>query len=145
MHDMRKNEFIFTQKFSCSTNKLWRALTDPAEMVQWYFTQIPDFKAELGFTTQFNVEAPSRDFLHIWKVTDVEKGKKIVYSWEFEGVPGKGLTAFTIEGDDSKSELTLLNTGLNSFPDKYPEFTEESCIGGWTYFIHEQLVKYLEK
>ena len=39
--------------------------------------------------------------------------------------------------------LRLPNLGLDSFPDDLPEFTRESCLGGWTYFIKEKLLSFL--
>ena len=140
---MEPQRFTFRQKFDRSIKDLWNAITNPLEMKQWYFPGIPDFKAEVGFETRFNVEAPSRDFLHIWKVTEVVPGRMITYTWEFEGIPGMGVTIFTLTGNDEQSELTLVNTGLETFPREYPEFSEESCRGGWQYFINDSLVKYL--
>ena len=140
---MEHLEIVVKQEFNCSAETLWKAITDPVEMRQWYFAMIPDFKAQIGFETRFNVEAPSRDFLHIWRVTEVDPGRMITYTWEFEGLSGKGVTVFSVEGDDNRSKLTLVNTGVESFPREYPEFTEESCRGGWKYFINESLNKYL--
>jgi hypothetical protein len=33
-------------------------------MRQWYFPMLPDFKAEVGFSVEFNVECEGRNFLH---------------------------------------------------------------------------------
>ena len=40
-------------------------------MRQWYFENIPAFKAEVGFETQFEIHNQGRIFPHRWKVTKV--------------------------------------------------------------------------
>ena len=42
----------------------WQAITDLERMRQWYFPMLPDFKAEVGFSVEFNVECEGRNFLH---------------------------------------------------------------------------------
>lgn len=49
-------------------------------MRQWFFENIESFKPEVGFETQFNVQAESRNFLHMWKIIEVVPMKKIVYN-----------------------------------------------------------------
>ena len=49
-----------------SVTRLWHALTDAQVMRQWFFDNIPDFKPEVGFTTEFMVDAGERQFLHQW-------------------------------------------------------------------------------
>ncbi len=44
----------------------WQAITDPEQMRQWYFPMLPDFKAEVGFSVEFNVECEGGNFLHQW-------------------------------------------------------------------------------
>jgi len=57
-------------------------------MRQWYFPMLPDFKAEVGFSVEINVECEGRNFLHQWEVLDLDAGRRIVYSWRYGGVPG---------------------------------------------------------
>lgn len=52
-------------------------------MKQWFFNKIPDFKAEVGFKTKFNVTSESLNFLHLWKLVKVKTFKKIVYIWKY--------------------------------------------------------------
>ena len=40
--------------------------------------------------------------------------------------------------------LRLTDQTLESFPDDIPEFTRESGIEGWTFFINKSLKEYLE-
>ncbi|WP_420574640.1 SRPBCC family protein [Kordia sp.] len=134
---------IVSQHFSQSAKTVWNAITDVSQMQQWFFDNIPDFKAEVGFQTKFNVKAPSRDFIHLWTVTEVIPQQKIVYNWKYENVAGDSFVTFTLEEVHNETILTLTTTVIEDFPDEIPEFTRESCLGGWNYFIKEQLLNFL--
>jgi len=53
---------------------VWRAITDVAQMKQWYIPNIESFKPEVGFRTEFNVREGDQDYLHLWEVTAVVPG-----------------------------------------------------------------------
>jgi hypothetical protein len=110
----------------------------------WYFDNIPDFKAEVGFKTQFNVKAPSRDFIHIWEVTEVLHHKKLAYKRQFEGLQGESYSTFTLDEKEHITKLTLIAKATQDFDATIPEFKRESCQGGWNYFINQQLNTFLE-
>ncbi len=59
------------QLFDTDAETVWAALTEAHRMRLWYFDAIPDFKAKVGFKTQFNVQSGGRDFPHVWRVTEV--------------------------------------------------------------------------
>jgi uncharacterized protein YndB with AHSA1/START domain len=134
---------IVEQIFDTSITSVWNAITKRDEMIQWYFDNIPSFKPEVGFKTQFNVKAPSRDFMHLWQITEVIPVKRLVYSWNFEGLDGKSFSIFDLEEIGTQTKLTLTTKVEEDFDDAIPEFTRESCVGGWNYFIKERLKDYL--
>ena len=134
---------IVEQTFNSSVESVWKSITEISEMRKWYFENIPAFKPEIGFETQFNVQSTERNFLHIWKVTEVQPLKMIKYSWEFEEYPGKSTTAFELSREDNSTKLRLTVETLENFPEGIPEFTRESCIEGWKYFINNRLKDYL--
>lgn len=144
---MKKNEKPITveQTFDASAEEVWKAITELDLMRQWYFENIPAFIPVVGFKTEFNVVSDGRNFLHKWRITEVIPGKVITYSWQFEEYPGEGLVEFNISSEKNKTKLRLTNYVLEDFPDNVPEFTRESCHGGWTYFINERLKEFLEK
>ena len=80
---MRKNDgpIIVEQTFHTSIDTVWNSITKIDHMRQWYFKNIPSFKPEVGFATQFNVQSHDRNFLHMWTVTEVVPLKKITYNW----------------------------------------------------------------
>jgi hypothetical protein len=70
---IKKDEapIVVEQNFDRSVSDVWNAITDVGEMRGWFFDNIPDFKAEVGFRTQFLVESTDRSLLHLWEVTEV--------------------------------------------------------------------------
>ena len=136
---------VVEQIFNSSVESVWNSITDINEMHKWYFENIPAFKPEVGFETQFNVQSEKRNFLHIWKVTEVEPLKMIKYSWEFEEYPGKSTSAFEILKENNQTKLRLTVEVMKDFPDDIPEFKRESCIAGWEYFLNGRLKEFLEK
>lgn len=135
---------VIIETFNNSSASVWSALTNPNEMRQWYFKQMPDFKASVGFTTEFMVTNEGRKFPHLWTVTEVIPNKKITYNWKIPNYPGNSYVTFELKENKSFTSLTLTNVVTEDFPDDVPEFKRESGIAGWNYFIKERLKAYLE-
>jgi len=133
------------QTFNATIEAVWNAITQIDLMRQWYFDNIPAFTAEVGFETQFNVHSQGRDFLHMWRVTEVVPLQMIAYTWKFANYPGDALVVFELSKQDRLTRLKLTCIVHEDFPEDIPEFTTESCIGGWEYFIKKSLKEYLEK
>lgn len=138
------NPIIAQQTFSRPQEAVWQAITDVEQMREWYFDNVPDFKPEVGFETQFNVQSGERNFRHLWKVTEVIPLKKIGYTWNFEEYPGQSFSTFELEQKDDKTVLTLKSYVVEKFPEAIPEFKRESGQAGWDYLIKESLKNYLE-
>ena len=134
---------IIKESFRISVNKLWNALTEVDQMRQWFFENIPDFKPEVGFQTQFAVVNEGRTFTHLWTITEVVPDKKIVYNWKYKEYPGDSLAIFELSQENDQTLLRLTLKILEDFPAEIPEFSRESCIGGWNYFLGERLKEYL--
>ena len=143
---MKKKDpaIIVEQDFTVTTSELWNALTDLRLMKKWYFENIPDFKPVVGFETKFSILSDEKEFIHLWKITEVIPYKKISYNWKYENYPGNSDVVFELfdEGDIVLLKVTVLV--YEDFPDEIPEFKRESCISGWNYFIKERLKNYFE-
>jgi uncharacterized protein YndB with AHSA1/START domain len=122
---------------------VWQAITDPTQMREWYFDNIPDFKPEVGFTTKFPVQSDKRTFTHLWTVTKVVPLQELRYRWRYREYPGEAEAVFHLLTEGEHTQLILRFTGLDTFPSGIPEFTEAACRGGWKYFLQEQLPAYL--
>ena len=142
---MRSTPIIVEQIFSVPPDAVWQAITNPELMQQWYFEPIEDFRPEVGFQTEFDIEVNGRIFRHKWKVTEVTPGTNITYTWEYEGFPGLGTTEWMLSETDEGTKLVLTSTGIESFSQDIPEFTRERGLAGWEYFIQQSLPKFLHR
>lgn len=134
---------IVTHLFNKSISDVWLAITVHDQMVQWFFEEIPAFKAEVGFNTRFNVKAPRRDFMHLWEVTEVLPQQKIVTNWKYDGFKGDSFVVMELEDLNGKTKFTLTTKVVEDFDDSIPEFKYESGVSGWSYFIKERLTNYI--
>ena len=135
---------IVEQTFKATPTQLWGALTDLPQMQKWYFPDIPDFKAEVGFKTSFAIFHNDRTFTHLWEVTEVIPSQKISYNWKHEEYPGDSYVTFEIIPVGENTILKLFNKVTEDFPQDIPEFKRESGVEGWNYLINESLKKYIE-
>jgi uncharacterized protein YndB with AHSA1/START domain len=135
---------VVEQTFDTTLDTVWKSITEIDLMHQWYFDNIPAFKPEVGFETSFKVQSGGRDFLHLWKVTEVVPRKRISYDWRFAGYPGESSVAFELFDTGEFITLRLTVTVREDFPEDIPEFKRESCVDGWKYFIKERLKGYLK-
>ncbi|MBT3385604.1 MAG: SRPBCC domain-containing protein [Prolixibacteraceae bacterium] len=128
-----------------SIENAWNAITRLVEMKQWYFQNIDSFIPEVGFETQFEVSVEDRIFTHLWKITEVIPNKKLTYNWKYKEYPGDSFVTFELIEDKNLVKLKLFVDVVEDFQEGIPEFSRESCINGWNYFIGLNLKKYLEK
>jgi len=141
---MSEDPHVLEQTFNNPAAVVWKAITDADQMRQWFFEAMEDFKAEVGFETQFNVVCDGRDFMHVWKVTEVVPQKRIAYSWLYEGYPGDSTVVWELSETSDGTKLLFTHVFRESFPQDEPAFTRESCRGGWDYFVHESLPAFLQ-
>lgn len=135
---------IVEQTFNAAIETVWKSITEIDRMRQWYFENIPSFEPEVGFETRFTVKSQGRDFLHVWKVTEVVPMKRITYNWKYAGHRGDSFVTFELSQQNNSTKLKLTHTVLESFPEDIPEFSREKGIEGWEFFIKKRLKAYLE-
>lgn len=135
---------IVNKSFNCTPNRVWEAITNHDKMVEWYFENIPNFKAEKGFKTSFPVKNEDRIFTHLWEVTEVIPQKMITYTWSYLEYPGNSVFTMELFPEGNTTRLEVIHRTTEDFPDDIPEFRRESCLMGWNYFIGERLTYYLQ-
>jgi uncharacterized protein YndB with AHSA1/START domain len=142
---LAKAPVVVERSFDASVETIWRAITELEQMKRWYMPYLLSFQPVVGFETQFNVHHNGKEFLHIWKVTEVVPGKKLAYSWEYAGYPGNSLVTFELSAEGAKTKLKLTHEGLGSFlPEINPDLARKNFAKGWTQ-IAESLEKFLEE
>lgn len=135
---------VVEQKYKAPVEQVWSAISQIDLMRQWFFENIPEFKPQVGFATDFPVQSGERLFTHLWQVTEVIPNRRLVYSWRYREYPGDSSVAFELSEDGPDTILSLTATVSKDFPDGIPEFERNSCIAGWEYFIKDRLRKFLQ-
>ena len=75
--DKKDALLILEENYNSPITKVWAAITEVEQMRQWFFADIPDFSPTVGFHTEFDVQAPSRIFRHLWTITEAEPPHRI--------------------------------------------------------------------
>ena len=140
---MKNEPLVVTHSYNAPPARVWQAITDPAQMRQWYF-DVSDFRAEVGFTFEFTGESDDCSYLHVCEVTAVVPGKKITYSWSYPDHPGISFVTWELFEEGNGTRLVLTHSGLETFP-PHKDFARSSFTEGWTYFLDNALPKFLEE
>ncbi len=135
---------VVTATFEACKETVWDAITVLDQMHKWYFDNIPAFEPVVGFETEFNIENEGRNFLHLWRITEVIPGIKIAYGWKFKDYPGDSVVSFGLAEQNKKTTLKVTAEVLEDFPDHIPEFRRDSCVNGWEFFIQNRLKEFLD-
>lgn len=142
---MKKDTITLERTFDAPIGDIWRALTVKELMKEWYF-DVAEFKAEKGFEFQFSAgETPEKQYVHLCKVLEVVEGRKLVYSWQYEGYEGYSVLSFELLEVADGTKIKLTHTGLDTFPATNPDFVFSNFEGGWSYFIDTSLPEFLSK
>lgn len=141
---MKHEPFVIERTYDAPVEKVWKAITDKDQMKEWYFN-IATFKPEVGFEFQFEAGSEDKKYLHLCKITDVEPGKKLRYSWRYDNVPGNSFVTFELFAEGNKTRLKLTHEGLETFVTDNPDFATESFSKGWNHIIGKSLKEYVEK
>ena len=135
---------LVEKTYTASLENVWAALTELAQMKEWYFDMLIAFEAHVGFKTSFSLENEGRTFTHQWEIVEVIPQKLLKYRWKYAEYPGDSYVCFSLEPKDSKTKLRLETEVIEDFPQHIPEFKRESGVAGWEYLLGESLKKYLE-
>ena len=143
--DMNTAPFTIERTFNAPAQKVWEAITDRTKMKEWYF-DLDTFEARPGFEFQFTGgpdDGPQ--YLHLCKVTEVIPGKKLTYSWRYDGYEGESFVTWELFPEGDKTKLKLTHAGLETFPADNKDLAPENFAAGWTDIIGRLLKEYLER
>lgn len=141
---MKAEPFIIERIYDAPIERVWKAITDKDDMKQWYF-DLPEFKPVVGFEFQFEGGPEDRKYLHLCKITEVIKGKKLTYTWRYDGYEGNSFVSFELFAEGEKTRLKLTHEGLETFPLDNPDFAKSNFVAGWTEIVGSSLKTFLEK
>ena len=137
-------EIVIERIFDAPIQKVWKAITDKEQMKHWYF-DLAEFKPEVGFEFQFLAGKDEKKYLHLCKITELTPGKKITYSWKYDGYEGMSYVTLELFAEGNKTRLKLTHKGLETFPKSNPDLARKNFAQGWTSIIGTSLKKFLEK
>jgi uncharacterized protein YndB with AHSA1/START domain len=139
---METTPFEIERTYNAPISAVWKAISDKNEMKKWYF-DLAEFKPEVGFEFSFIGGTECNSYLHLCKVTEVEPGKKLTYSWKYDGYEGQSFVTFELFSEGDKTRLKLTHKGLETFPQTTKDFMRESFAQGWTDIVGTSLPNYL--
>jgi uncharacterized protein YndB with AHSA1/START domain len=135
---------VIERIFNANVATVWRAISNKEDMKKWYF-DLPEFKAEIGFKFDFSGgKDPAHPYRHLCQVTTVIPGKKLAYSWRYEGYDGTSIVTFELFEEGDKTKLKLTHEGLETFPVGNPDLAKENFAEGWNHIINIALKEFLE-
>ncbi|WDE09303.1 SRPBCC domain-containing protein [Thalassomonas viridans] len=140
---MDAKPIVVEQTFNAPVTVVWQAITDKQQMQQWFFETITEFTPEVGFETEFNVPCEGKNYLHMWKVTEVVPQLRLVYQWRYGGYPGDSAVSWELSEEEGITKLTFTHTGHETIQGD-DIFSRENGVAGWRYFIQESLKAFLQ-
>lgn len=121
-------------------SKVWKALTDPTIIEQWMLMP-NNFKPEINRDFIFNAEMDGNHFDIKCKVLEIEKNKKLVYSWSGPFMEGDTTVSIHLKENSAGTELILIHSG---FAENQKD-VQESHSEGWDLRFVEKLKEVAEK
>jgi uncharacterized protein YndB with AHSA1/START domain len=144
MAENKNNVLTLEREINAPADLVWKALTDFKLLKQW-MPFFPEFKAEVGFETRFLLgRDKDHQYSHIVKILEVEPGKKLTYTWYYEGYPGMSHVTYELFAKGDKTIVVLTHLVTEAFPPDDPAFSKENFSEGWTYTI-DGLKKFAEE
>ena len=145
----QKEEIKKTIVIDASPEVVFKAITDPNELTNWFPDQAilePRVGGKMKFSFYRDSKGTHRNMDYFPEGTIIEfiPDKKISYSWEHPSIPDFPRTIVTWELqkiEDNKTRLNLIHSGFKAA--KMPKAREEHDEG-WTYFLSE-LAKYCKQ
>jgi uncharacterized protein YndB with AHSA1/START domain len=141
---MNASPIIIEKTLHAPVEKVWQALTDNAQMKQWYF-KLEDFKAEPGFTFRFEGGDGNQTFVHLCRITEVVPNKKLSHTWQYEGQPEATLVTWELSGEGESTHVTLTHEGLEKIAHHGPAFASSNFVEGWNAIIGTSLKQFVEQ
>jgi uncharacterized protein YndB with AHSA1/START domain len=133
-----------------STETVFKAITDPTELTNWF----PDHailepniggKVNLSFYKEKSAAEHQRDFLQEGTVKEFIPNKKITYTWRFKDISEFPETTVTWELeaiDQNKTKVVLSHSGFTG--KETGKLSSTEFENGWAYFLN-RLEKYCKE
>lgn len=142
---MSSQPFVIERTYNAPITLVWEALTNEQKMREWYF-DVDTFSPVVGCEFSFGgCTADGTNYTHRCRVTEVIPGRKVAYTWTYEGYPGESVVTFELFAEGNNTRLLLTHSGLESFGITNPDFAPHNFASGWTHIIGTGLPEYLAR
>jgi uncharacterized protein YndB with AHSA1/START domain len=131
---MNNEPIIVERIINAPSEKVWQAITDKNVMIKWGF-DVTDFEPEVGFEFRIYARKDDTVYEHICVVQEVIEGKKLSYSWWYEGYVGDSLVTFELFPEDGETKVRLTHEGIDTISVNGPDFARENFVDGWTAIL----------
>jgi uncharacterized protein YndB with AHSA1/START domain len=135
-------EVVVERVLRAAPERVWRALTDPAELQRWFFTDC-ETDVRVGGSYRMwwrSAKEPAMDHERIGNYLEVVPGRRLVFEWKggatgdkcLEGVASTVVT-ITLKPEGAGTRLRLVHAGWPGTPEG-----RESRKGhdrGWTFYF----------
>ena len=142
---MSTEPVVVEETYRAPIERVWDAITKKDQMRKWFFESINDFVPQVGFSTKFDVSSGEKNYLHVWRVTEVVPKERLTLQWQYGGYPGDSFVTFALSPSGEGTHVTLTHEGSHTFPRDDPVFSRENCVQGWNYFLCESLKRFLDE
>ena len=113
-----KTEFSLEFDLHHSTEKVWRALTDPALLTEWLLPVV-EFKLESGAAFAFKTQPfPGWDGTVNCRMLEIEPHRKLSYTWDVPFLAT--VVTFILAPTASGTRLSIVQSGFK--PEQKQEF-----------------------
>ncbi|WP_126974380.1 SRPBCC family protein [Gynurincola endophyticus] len=130
------------QIFPFSKEMVWKAITDKANMKEWYM-DIQDYEPVVGKKIQF-YESGAQKYLHEIEFLEVIPQTFIKHTWRHpDHSKGTSTVTWLLEEVSGGSKLSLIHEGTDQFADAGEGFSTADFEFGWTGIIQMGLRLYL--
>jgi uncharacterized protein YndB with AHSA1/START domain len=141
---METQPLIVERTLNAPASRIWQALTDNDQMKQWYF-KLDSFEPRVGFEFSFAGQgAKGEKYVHNCRITTVEPGKKLSYTWAYDKFPGLSEVSFELFPQGDQTLVRITHTGLETFPQDSPDFAATSFSKGWNHILGISLKEFVE-
>ncbi len=121
---------------SASRERVWRALTTPAEIAKWF--------EPIGFDRLAVGEPLTFTWGGAGEIALVEPMNRFGYRWQLVPPhPGQTLVVFTLDTVPEGTRITITETGFEALPEDARQTKVTDNTGGWEYMLG-RLGEYLQ-
>ena len=102
-------ELTISRTLAAPLDRVWRAFTDPAALVAWFWPQrfAPTAEVDLRVGGRYRIGGPAVGMAVSGEYVTVEPPHKLVFTWVWDGEPGETLVTIELAAAGTGTELAL--------------------------------------